>query len=77
MAENPGTLHTVSLSGNEIFFPKLMDLDIAFCFDRARQEVKKRPLRITLAAKEEVVSVNEQKRKRETFTFPVCQGVDA
>jgi len=54
-----------------------MDLDIAFCFDRARQEVKKQPLRITLAAKEAVVSVNEQKRKRETFTFLVCQGVDA
>lgn len=40
MAENPGTLRTVSLSGNVIFFPKLMDLDIAFCFDRARREVK-------------------------------------
>lgn len=40
MAENPGTLRAVSLSGNVIFFPRLMDLDIAFCFDRARREVK-------------------------------------
>ncbi len=48
-----------------------MDLDIVFCFDKK----SKRLLRISPMAKE--VSVNEQKRKRETFTFTVYHGVDA
>lgn len=50
-----------------------MDLDIEFCFDKK----SKRLLRISPMAKEEVVSVDEQKRKRESFTFTVCHGVDA